>query len=473
MSTIPLHSAVDAALRYPLMDALVNRRSRRFSLGAALPGGALAYQSKAEPKPLDLAEEALLAFAAAGVNGMALGDLPYREGDLHEGGGGNVIAALTGRTGASADAVHAAALFVINDEATYLLRRPQDFTLAEIAELARLAADRDFAAAYERMRIKIRDGRTAIEKRVPLTFPFNKWSTNLPGSTYFLPVSELTGMYINVLFSCFDEQMALYILDERNRFKPAGIKRFGKSQGGRLNDDPDGDRVISVLALETVMVEFMLAEQAFMVHNLSLMEQAMGLGGWTHFATATETAWFEALGFRLGSQRLSQVMNAGPLLRGLLRLTNMDRLLPHALGLTIDGADLIRPFCPPHYPSMREAVLAFLELKREGVMRARVGAVPGAWKDPQEVQANIPDFSEPCIEAVIAYCEYIYQRYGRFPAHFGPLRTTLAHQAHHLDLEFYDRFYTPGAYTATQRDHDDAWHATPAATTVAGRSPAA
>jgi hypothetical protein len=471
MSTIPLHSPVDAALRYPLMDALANRRSRRFSLGASLPGGALAYASKAEPKPLDLAEEALLAFAAAGVNGMALGDLPYREGELHEGGGGNVIAALTGRTGASADAVHSTALFVINDEATYLLRRPQDFTLSEVAELARLAADRDYTTAYERMRVKIRDGRTAIEKRVPLTFPFNKWSTNLAGSTYFLPVCELTGMYINVLFSCFDEQMALYILDERNRFKPAGLKRFGKSQGGRLNDDLDGDRIVSVLALETVIVEFMLAEQAFMVHNLSLMEQAMGLGGWTHFATATETAWFEALGFRLGTQRLSQMMNAGPLVRTLLRLTNRDRAFPHALGLTVDGADLIKPFCPPYYPTMRAAVMAFLELKRDGVHRAQVGPdVPGAWKDPRQVQASIPDFSEPCIEAVIAYCEYIHERYGRFPANFGPMRTTLAHQAHHLDLEFYDRFYNPGAYTATQRDHDCTWHAASAASE---RTPAA
>jgi hypothetical protein len=41
---------------------------------------------------------------------------------------------------------------------------------------------------------------------------------------------------------------------------------------------------------------------------------------------------------------------------------------------------------------------------------------------------------------------------------FGPLRTTLAHQAHHLDLDFYDKFYRPGAYTETQKNHHHRWH---------------
>lgn len=452
-------SGVQDALSYPLIDALVHRRSRRFSRGATIPGGGLAYASQKAPLPLSAEEEALLAFAAAGINGLALGDLPYQEGDLHEGGGGNVIAALTGRTGASADAVHSTALFVINDEATYLLKRPQDFTIDEIAALARLAADRDYGRCYELMRIKTAEGRTAIAKEVPLTFPFNKWSTNLPGTTYFLPVCELTGMYINVLFSAFDEQMGLFLLDERNSFKPAGIERFGRSQGGRLHDDRSGNRVASILVLETIIVEFMLAEQAFMVHNLSLMEQAMGLGGWTHYATATETAWFEALGFRLGSQRLSQIMNAGLLKRLLLRLTNQDMSYPHPLGLTVDGADLIRPFCPPYYPTMEAAVLAFLDMKRQSVKTVGLSEQHlGSWRDPATVQASIPDFTDECIAAVIAYCTYIYERYGRFPAHFGPLRMTLAHQAHHLDLDFYDRFYNAGSYTPTQQDHERRWH---------------
>ena len=31
-------------------------------------------------------------------------------------------------------------------------------------------------------------------------------------------------------------------------------------------------------------------------------------------------------------------------------------------------------------------------------------------------------------------------------------------QAHHLDLEFYDRFYKPGAYLRTHAKHMENWH---------------
>ena len=157
-------------------------------------------------------------------------------------------------------------------------------------------------------------------------------------------------MYINVILSAFDDQMGLFIVDERNNFQPAGIKQYGRSHGGRLHDNPDDNRLLPIGALETVIIEFLLAEQAFMVHNLSLLEQSMGLGGWTHFATATETGWFDALGFRSSTQRLSQIMGAGFFRRLLIRLLGQDREYPHALGLTVGGEPVIKPWCPPYYP---------------------------------------------------------------------------------------------------------------------------
>lgn len=451
--------ALRRALSYPLVESLLHRRSRRFSLGATMPGGGLAYKSPHNPVPLSTAEEALLAFAAAGVNGLCLGDVPYDAGDWTEAGGGNVMAALTGRTGASADAVHGTALFVINDEGTHLLKRPQDFSLAEVNDLGRLALDKRFEEVYRRMRVRVSGGRAAVKKEVPHVFPFNKWSTNLPGTTYFLPVSDLTGMYINVVLSAFDEQMGAFILDERNNLSPAGIKKFARSRGGALHDDPAEGRVVTVLGFEAVVVEFLLAEQAFMLHNLSLMEQAMGLGGWTHFATASEVSWFEALGFRLGSQTVSQLLRAGFFKRLILRLLKQDKPIPHSLGLSLEGHDLIKPFCPPYYKTMGDAVHAFLKFKRENVVQAELpSAFAGSWKEPKDVQGKIPGFSDACVEATVAYCTYIHETYGRFPAYFGPLRTTLAHQAHHLELDFYDRFYRPGAYTATQAEHMEQWH---------------
>jgi hypothetical protein len=67
------------------------------------------------------------------------------------------------------------------------------------------------------------------------------------------------------------------------------------------------------------------------------------------------------------------------------------------------------------------------------------------------VQAGIPRYSDRAIAATIAYCEYIYRRYGRFPANSGPFRTVLAYQAHHLDGAFYDRFYRDDALDPAPR----------------------
>jgi hypothetical protein len=34
----------------------------------------------------------------------------------------------------------------------------------------------------------------------------------------------------------------------------------------------------------------------------------------------------------------------------------------------------------------------------------------------------------------------------------------MAFQAHHVDTEFYDRFYRPGAYREAHREHFAVWH---------------
>src|SRR5712671_6446511 len=119
--------------RYPLLEALRTRRSRRFGLGMKISKGPLEYQSGFEPVPLTEAEEGALAFAACGVTGYALADLCYERGQ-----GGNIMAGLVGRTVASGDGIQTVALVVTNDQATYLLKRPQDFSPNEIPELIAL-----------------------------------------------------------------------------------------------------------------------------------------------------------------------------------------------------------------------------------------------------------------------------------------------------------------------------------------------
>src|SRR5437588_10079722 len=83
---------------YPLLEALIERRSRRFGKGFELNGGPLAYASASSPQPLTLEEEAALAFAACGITGYALGELPYQTGKEQEASSGNMIARFLGRT---------------------------------------------------------------------------------------------------------------------------------------------------------------------------------------------------------------------------------------------------------------------------------------------------------------------------------------------------------------------------------------
>src|SRR4051812_15227572 len=81
---------------FPLIDALRQRRSRRFGLGMEIPNGALAYKSRHTPVALTEEEEAELVFAACGVTGHALADLAFGHGH-----GGNIMGGLVARTIAS------------------------------------------------------------------------------------------------------------------------------------------------------------------------------------------------------------------------------------------------------------------------------------------------------------------------------------------------------------------------------------
>ena len=53
----------------------------------------------------------------------------------------------------------------------------------------------------------------------------------------------------------------------------------------------------------------------------------------------------------------------------------------------------------------------------------------------------------------------IFDRFGKFPGTVPSMLVTVYLQAHHLDLEFYDRFFEPGAYLRSHADHMQRWHA--------------
>lgn len=430
---------------YSLLDALLARRSRRFGKGMRLNGGPLAYESRHAPEPVSLVEEATLAFAACGITGYTMADLPYTTGNVAEAGGGNIIVNFVGRTGFSADAAHLVTLFVLNDDGVWLLKRPQDYPRLEVPELVKAAREQRWLDLYEKSRVRIADQRLDVPREPPFVPPFNKWSANVRGSTYFLPIAELSGLFINVLLAAFDEDVAYFVVDDRNHFRPAGIARFARSRGGYLHDNLRAGRTATLSSLDTWMYEFAAVEQGAMLQNLALVTAALGLGGFPHLASHP-FGWFQALDFRMADLPFSRTIGAGPLMKGLLGMLKKDIPLPTAVGLERDGRVLIKPFCPPYYRTMEEAVLAFVDYKySQGQGTLRDGGAASNWQDGAKVQAGIPRYSDQTVAATIACCEYIYSRYGRLPGTNGPLRTLMAYQAHHVDADFYQKFYRPEA----------------------------
>ena len=331
---------------YSLLDALRLRRSRRFATGMTLNGGPLAYQSTRSPQSLSSEEEAALAFAACGITGYALGELPYETGTVPDSGGGNIMKQFVGRTVPSADALHAVSVFMINDQGTWLLRRPQDFSSTDIASLLKSAREGNLTEVHERTRVQISSKRLDVPRQLPFLPPFNQWSANVPGSTYFVLMNELTALCLNILLSCFSSDFNYFVVDERNGFRPAGIGRFAKSKGGTLHDDPRDGRFMTVGFLESWLLELAGVEVGAIVQNLGLMSQALGIGRLPHFA-GHPFGWTQALGFRMEEPKLSRVVAAGAVMRLAMGVLGKDIPIPAAVGLEHHGEVLLKPYCPP------------------------------------------------------------------------------------------------------------------------------
>jgi hypothetical protein len=432
-------------LKATLFEVLLDRRSRRLGLGMSIPAGPLQYSSSEPAVPLTEQEEAALAFAACGITGYALADLSYGKGE-----GGSMLVGRLGRTVASPDAANAVALLITNDRGTWLMKRPQDLRPTEFPEFVKAARNGELTELYRRGRIQLSDKRSAPPLDPSHNFSINRWSLYAPGTTYFLPIIETTALTINALLELFSEEMGIFLRDERAWFRPAGVRKFARSKGGHLHDDQQELRTATIQMVETSLLESMATEHGMVLQNLALMTEALGLGGFPNFARH-EYSWFQALGFRMQEMTASRYAGAARFLSAAARWLGKDPALTYPVGLEKEGQVLLKPFCPPYYKTMEEAVLAFVATKfgREGSYRG--GAQQSAWREADAQTAQVPGPSAAAVEATIAYCEYVFRRYGRFPAYTAPFRTIIGFQVCRVDLEFYDRFFGPEALPAAVR----------------------
>ena len=411
-----------------------------------MPAGPLAFQSRHPARALTEAEEGALVFAAGGITGHALADLCYAKGE-----GGNIMGGLVARTIASGDGLQTVALIVTNDQATWLIRRPRELPATSIPELIELAGKGAFTELYQKCRVKIKEGRAVTPTDPLFNINANRWSAHAQGTSYFLPVNDLTFMYVNGLLEILNENTGAFLLDERNNYRPAGLAGFARSRGGHLEDNPHSGRVATVRQVEQFVTEFVTVEQGMMLQNLGLMAQALGLGGFPNFANH-EFGWFQALGFRMQQMKASSYLGTGKLAGLAMSLLKQNPSIPYPVGLERDGEVLLKPFCPPYFKSMADAVRAVAEIKfgQAGIFRSQ--GTGSCWTKHGETIEQVPAVSEAAIEATISYCEYLFERYGRFPVYLTPYRTVLGFQACHLDAEFYDKFYRPEALGKSQRE---------------------
>jgi hypothetical protein len=432
----------------PLVEALRARRSRRFGLGMHMDGP-LSFESQHGPVPLTEEEQAILAFAACGITGYALNDLT-----LGQRRGGSMMSGLVGRTVASADAVQSVALLVTDDTGTWLLRRPQDLAAGELADVIELSDRRDVVGMYRLLRVRLSDRRAMIPQEPPASVSLNRWSLNAPGSTYFLPIRDVGYLMINGLLEILNEDTRAFLFDDRAMYRPAGLGRYSRRRGGHLEDDLRLGRALPIEAIERVVSELVTVELGMMLQNLGLACEAVGIGGFPNFAMV-DGEWLGALGFRTMSMPISRFLRVPIPVRAALRFKRQDVDVRYPIGLEVDGETILRSYAPPYFPSMRAAVKAVVNRKfgSQGIYRGR--AAESAWRDPASVSEGIAGIGDAAIEATVAFCEYVFDKYGRFPAYLPAFSTVIGFQAAHLDTDFYDRHYRPEVLTSAHRRHFD------------------
>jgi hypothetical protein len=422
-------SALDYLLNkvweYPLFDALFGRRSRRFGLGFETTDGPFKYRSQHASLPLSELEEAVLVAAGVGFSGIALWDqirpLPFRTGE--------------GRTFPSTSRGRRTALFMTNDEGVYVIDPAAPATSKQRA--VETADQREQALSlYRENRKTLRHGRLLIPRRVPPLSGHNFQLTNMVGSTLFMPVCDVSSSLIGLIAQFVDQRLERFvaknskgmnIVDDRYGFRPAGTEKWIKS--GFL----DEHNIMPLSHVERQACYYMFSEPAVICQNIFLATEALGIGGWMHCGFLSRDI-FKALGFR----------STAP---------NGNAMLDNPIGLD----NIFQAYCPPYFSNMDAAVDALLTpLLAEKT--ALPEAVPYLMSDAEH-RAGTVGISHEGIACTKAICNYVYETYGRFPGSLDAMHLMWLMQVHHLDTEYYDRFFRSGAYGPTHAAHLSTWHA--------------
>jgi hypothetical protein len=418
--------ALQDLLAFPFVEALFGRRSRRFFRGAEIPDGPLAYRSHHEPLSLSELERTLILTAVGGNTGWHHSITRHDRYAPHL---SNYPGAAGGRTFPSAAGFHTGEIFFTDDSGTYFFPTRDAPALAQRAEDGTMSVKELLAVHRPRIR-KLSDQRIYLPPHEPYMEGHNTWVVNRPGSLLVIPVGDVAQHAIANL--CFFTQNGYCIYDDVNRRRIPGLEQFA--------DIVDVENPLPLTFLDQYSHTECTAELSTAAYAGMLMEQAMGLGGWMFN----------------GIDRLTMLGASGdPDVPGLgFRYDTDERwALPNPTGL----AGVFEGFCPPHYPTMRAAVDAFCQ-RKFGPGGPFHPDTPGQWKDSRKVRSSAQVHDEKFRACVALQAQYAYDTFGKFPATVPTIFILMYLQAHHLDLEYYDTLFKPGAYLYTHAEHLERWH---------------
>jgi hypothetical protein len=407
------------------MEAIAGRRSRRFCMGAEIPDGVLAFKSKHKPLPLSEIEQLLVLTSMGGVTGWNFAIMRH---ERYAPKLSNYCGSPVGRTFPSAAGFITSELFFTDDNGTYFFPTRDFHPETEIKDGK--VDLKEFLLVHKKRIRKLSNKRLHIPTAEPYMEGHNTWIANHEGSTFVIPVGDLAQHVLATI--CYFTQNGYAIYDDIAKRPIPGTEKFGSLV--------DVNKHVPLTVLEQNSLADMTAEFSTSCYAGVLMLQAMGLGGYMYEGVDRHTI--------LGASGDPTVPGLG------FRYDTDERwVLPNPTGLP----GVFEGYCPPHYKNMRDATEALAKRKfgNGGVYNPNTS---GAWNDSPKVRANAAPYTEEFKECVALQAQYIYDTYDRFPATVQSVFSFLYLQAHHLDLDFYDHYFKPGAYLTTHKEHMKKWH---------------
>jgi hypothetical protein len=447
-----------------VFELLRTVRSRRVGLGYRVDSGSVEHHpvtgrlmsqkagpnrfvSAREPVPLSEVEEALIAWAACGPNGIIAWDVSL------DGGFGQLVA-VAGRTAPEPNNSLATDLLIVNDRGTFLYKPGSERSGPVEMEPAdgRSRYDR-VLEWYRRGTVRILDGRPDIDwamrdpkaPHAPLNGP-HQYNLNRPGSTWFLPITDVARLH-NGLPDLLGTRHVCLIDDFRGG-RPAGLERW--IGDGRL------ERPVPLSAYEQDVFRNETYPAGCMVQNVRLAAEALGLGTWCLsgydadllFGARPELS--PGLGFHVEPNNPK-----APLATGRLKVFG----IPGVKEATYvpsprfpDAEALVRHWYDERYGPGGWAHEGDHNLLREGAGPWKPERIDGIVAHPS---ARLEDWAW---EATTDYIRYCVGTYGQWPVTYNPMQAGFGVIVHHVDADFYDRHYREGYVTDRIRTHFAEWH---------------